>query len=266
MRILVCVKQLPDYQGVRQFNERGVVDRDAADGILNELDEYAVEAAVRLVEQHGGETIALTVGRPDATGALRKALQLGVDRALLVTGDEIVGSDALATSRVLAAAVRHAQGAEPFDLILCGMSATDSYMGVIPSMLAERLDLPALIYGTSLTLSDDLGTATITRTLDSRELSVTGTLPAVVSLTDQAPAARLPGFKAILAAKQKEIEKIEFSALGLPAGLVGLQAARAKIGAAKPLPERAPGELLKDVDGSSAARIAQALIDHAGLR
>ena len=117
MRILVCVKQVPDSWSERQLTDGYTLDRDAADKVINDLDTYAVEAALQLQEAHGGETIALSMGPVDAEDAVRKALQMGVDEGVLVTDPALAGSDAMATSLVLSAAIQKA-GA---DIVIMGI-------------------------------------------------------------------------------------------------------------------------------------------------
>ena len=126
MKIVVCVKYVPDAQGDRRFADDSTVDRAGTDGILSELDEYAVEEALKLAEASGDSTVTvLTVGPDGATDAIRKALQMGATDAVHVLDDALHGTDALGTSTVLAAAVAKA-GA---DLVVCGMSSTDGAMG-----------------------------------------------------------------------------------------------------------------------------------------
>ena len=139
LRIVVCVKYVPDATGDRRFAEDFTTDRDGVDGLLSELDEYGVEQALRIAEASGdAEVTVVTVGPDDAKDALRKALSMGADRAVHVNDDDLHGSDALATSLVLAKAVERTG----FDLVVCGMASTDGTMGVVPALLAERLGVP----------------------------------------------------------------------------------------------------------------------------
>src|SRR5690242_1948418 len=143
MNIVVCVKYVPDATADRQFESDHTVDRDGVDGLLSELDEYAVEQALQLKEK--SETpddvtvTALCVGPEKGVDAVRKALQMGADQGVHVVDDAIAGSDAVGTSLVLAKAVEKIGNV---DLVMCGMASTDAAMSVVPAMLAERLDLP----------------------------------------------------------------------------------------------------------------------------
>src|SRR3954453_17518854 len=146
MNILVCVKHVPDATADRRFEDDNTVDRVGVDGLLSELDEYAVEQALQLKEKAGDgaevEVTALCVGPEKAVDAVRKALQMGADKGIHVVDDAIAGSDAVATSLVLAKAVEKAgsdSGDGGVDLVICGMASTDGSMSVVPAMLAERL-------------------------------------------------------------------------------------------------------------------------------
>ena len=145
MNIVVCVKYVPDATADRHFESDNTVDRVGVPGLLSELDEYAVEQALQLKEKgEDVEVTALTVGPEDAAEAIKKALQMGADKGVHVVDDAIAGSDALATSQVLAAAISKLG---EVDVVMCGMSSTDAAMSVIPAMLAERLDLPQVTLG-----------------------------------------------------------------------------------------------------------------------
>src|SRR5947208_6116038 len=149
MNIAVCVKYVPDATGDRRFEDDNTVDRVGVDGLLSELDEYAIEQALQIKEKAGDDTevTVLTVGPEQAADAVRKALQMGADKGVHVTDEAIAGSDAMGTSRILADAVKKIDG---WDLVMCGMGSTDAGMGVLPAMLAERLGVPGVTFGSSV--------------------------------------------------------------------------------------------------------------------
>ena len=187
MNIVVCVKYVPDAQSDRTFNESdNTTDRVGVDGLLSELDEYAVEAGLKLVEGAAGEgaeesmVTVLTVGPDAAADAVKKALQMGAHAGVHVNDEAIHGSDAVATSLILAEAVKKI--GHP-DLILTGMSSTDGAMGVVPAMLAERLGLPQVTLASELSVEG--GTVTIRRDGDVASETIAASLPALVSVTDQ---------------------------------------------------------------------------------
>lgn len=250
MKIVVCVKHVPDATADRTFTEEGSTDRESVDSLLSELDEYAVEQALRIAESGVDTEISyLTIGPDDAKDALRKALAMGGDSATHVSDEDIEGSDAFGTSLVLARAIeRHG-----FDLVLCGMASTDGTMGVVPALLAERLGVPAVTHIEELTVED--GTVTGRREGDSATVRVQGTLPAVVSVTDRSGDARYPSFKGIMAAKKKPMETLDLADLGIDAGQVGRAGAWSAVDTATRRPPRSKGEIVAD-DGTGGAGLA----------
>jgi electron transfer flavoprotein beta subunit len=255
MNIVVCVKYVPDATADRHFEEDNTVDRVGVDGLLSELDEYAVEQALQVKEKLGDDTVVtvLTVGPEQATDAIRKGLQMGADKGVHVVDEAIAGSDALATSLVLAEAIKKLE----HDLVVCGMASTDGSMGVVPAMLSERLGVPAVTLGSEVTVEGD--TVRIRRDGDVATETVEGRLPLVLSVTDQSGEARYPSFKGIMAAKKKPVETWSLSDLGVAADQVGLSAAWSQVESTEPRPPRTQGEIVTDEDGSGAKALAEFL-------
>ncbi len=255
MNIVVCVKYVPDATADRRFEDDHTVDRVGVDGLLSELDEYAVEQALQIKEKLGDDSTvtALTVGPESASDAIRKALQMGADKGVHVVDDAIAGSDSLATSLVLAEAVKKTE----HDLVVCGMASTDGSMGVVPAMLAERLGVAAVTLGSEVTVEGD--TVTIRRDGDAATETIEGTLPLVLSVTDQSGEARYPSFKGIMAAKKKPLETWSLSDLGVDAELVGLSAAWSVVEDTEARPPRTAGEIVTDEGGSGATALVEFL-------
>ena len=255
MNIVVCVKYVPDATADRRFEDDKTVDRVGVDGLLSELDEYAVEQALQVKEKLGDDTevTVLSVGPEQATDAIRKALQMGADKGVHVVDEAIAGSDALATSLVLAEAIKKIE----HDLVVCGMASTDGSMGVVPAMLAERLDVPAVTLGSEVEV--DGTTVRIRRDGDAATETIEGTLPLVLSVTDQSGEARYPSFKGIMAAKKKPVETWSLSDLGVDAELVGLSAAWSTVEGTEARPPRTQGEVVTDEDGSGATALVEFL-------
>jgi electron transfer flavoprotein beta subunit len=254
MKIVVLVKHVPDATGERTFAADGTVDREAADGLLSELDEYAVEQALRIADDRDDvEVVALTLGPDDAADAIKRALQMGASAGIHVNDEAVHGTDALGTSSILAAAVAKA---EP-DLVLCGMSSTDGAMGVVPAMVAERLGWPAATLGATLEITDTA--VTIRRDTDVASLTVEAALPAVVSVTDQSGEARYPSMKGILAAKKKPVEEWDLSDLGLDSSAVGLDAAWTRVQETAPRPPKEAGRQVPDEDGAGVTALVEFL-------
>jgi electron transfer flavoprotein beta subunit len=255
MNIVVCVKYVPDATADRHFEDDNTVDRVGVDGLLSELDEYAVEQSLQMKEKLGDDTeiTVLSVGPEQASDAIRKALQMGADKGVHVVDDAIAGSDALATSLVLAEAIKKID----HDLVVCGMASTDGSMGVLPAMLAERLDVPAVTLGSEVEL--DGSTVRIRRDGDAATETIEGELPLVLSVTDQSGEARYPSFKGIMAAKKKPLETWSLSDLGVDAELVGLSASWTAVEGTEARPPRTQGEVVTDEDGSGATALVEFL-------
>jgi len=263
MNIVVLVKYVPDATGDRQFEEDLTVDRVNVDGLLSELDEYAVEQALQIREKRGGdggevvEVTALTVGPQAAEAAVRKALQMGADKGVHVVDDAIAGSDAVATSLVLAKAIEKVGEDRPVDLVIGGLAGTDSMMSVVPAMLAERLGLPQVTQASVVETQGDQ--VRIKRDGDVATEVVGATMPLVLSVTDQSGEARYPSFKGIMAAKKKPLETWSLADLGVDADQVGLDAAWTQVEETTARPPRTAGEIVKDEDGSGAKALADFL-------
>jgi electron transfer flavoprotein beta subunit len=257
MNIVVCVKYVPDATADRQFESDNTVDRVGVDGLLSELDEYAVEQALQIKEKAGEgehEVTALCVGPEKAVDAARKALQMGVDKAVHVVDDAIAGSDAVATSLVLAKAIEKI--GTP-DLIVCGMASTDASMSVVPAMLAERLNLPQVTLASVVEAQGDQ--VRIKRDNEGSTEVIGATLPIVLSVTDQTGEARYPSFKGIMAAKKKPLETLTLADLGIAADQVGLSVAWSQVEGTTARPPRTAGEIVTDENGSGAVALADFL-------
>lgn len=254
MNIVVCVKYVPDAQSERGFDAAdNTTDRESVDGLLSELDEYAVEEALKIVEAGEGEVTVLTIGPDQAADAVKKALQMGADKGVHVSDDAISGSDAPATSLILAEAIRKIGGA---DLVLTGMASTDGVMSVVPAMLAERLGLPQVTFASELTVDGD--TVTIRRDGDVASETITASLPALVSVTDQINEPRYPSFKGIMAAKKKPVEQWSLTDLGVDPSQVGLGAAWTAVEEITKRPPREQGTIVTD-EGDGGGKLAEFL-------
>ena len=257
MKIVVPVKYVPEPTAAWRFRDDLTLDRDGVGGRLSELDEYAVEQAVRLTESGvDAEIVALTVGPAKATDALRKALAMGAHSGVHVLDDAIHGSDSVATSRVLAAAIEQTG----YDLVVTGMASTDAEMSVVPAMVAERLGAAQVTFASALSVDAGAGTVTIRRDGDAASEQIEASLPAVVSVTDQTGEARYPAFKAIMASKKKPVTTWSLADLGVDPSEVGSAAAAAVVTSLTPRPPKAAGVVVVD-EGDGAAQIADFLTE-----
>nr|WP_202524845.1 electron transfer flavoprotein subunit beta/FixA family protein [Streptomyces sp. SID4926] len=253
MRIVVCVKYVPDATGDRHFAGDLTLDREDVDGLLSELDEYAVEQALQVADAADeAEITVLTVGPEDAKDALRKALSMGADKGIHVEDDGLHGTDVFGTSLVLAKAVEKAG----YDLVVCGMASTDGTMGVLPALLSERLGVPQVTLLSEVSVGG--GVVRGRRDGDAASEQLEARLPAVVSVTDQSGEARYPSFKGIMAAKKKPVESWDLGDLGIEAGEVGLEGSWSKVEDAAARPARSAGTVVTD-EGEGGRQLAEFL-------
>ena len=262
MNIVVCVKYVPDSTADRQFEADNTVDRVGVDGLLSELDEYAVEQALQLKEKNEGTTVtALSVGPEKAVDAVRKALQMGADQGILVSDEAIAGSDYIATSLVLARAIEKfsAEGeAGKVDVVMCGMASTDASGSVLPAMLAERLGLPQATFASVVETQGDQ--VRVKRDSDTATEVIGARMPLVISVTDQTGEARYPSFKGIMAAKKKPMQTWSLADIGVDASEVGLSVAWSAVEETAARPPRTAGEIVKDEDGAGAKALTEFLV------
>ncbi|MEU8267600.1 electron transfer flavoprotein subunit beta/FixA family protein [Sphaerisporangium sp. NPDC049002] len=249
MNIVVCVKQVPDTATERKLSSKdNTLDRDAADGVINELCEYAVEEALKIKEAHGGEVTVLTMGPSKASDTIRKALAMGADKAVHLLDDALHGSDALSTSYALAQALKKIG----FDLVILGSESTDARTGVLAAMLAERLGAPQLTLASKVDI--DGSAIKIQRVTDYGFDRVEATLPAVVSVVEKINEPRYPSFKGIMAAKKKPVETLGVADAEIDTSQVGLGGAWSEVAEFAVAPPRAAGTIVKDEgDGGSKA-------------
>ncbi|MBK7721513.1 MAG: electron transfer flavoprotein subunit beta/FixA family protein [Austwickia sp.] len=254
MNIVVCVKYVPDAQSDRGFAADNTTDRDAVDGLMSELDEYAVEEALKIKEAgNADEVIAITMGPAKAAEAIKKALQMGADKGIHISDDALAGSCAVATSLVLAAAIRKL--GEP-GIVMTGMASTDGTGSVVPAMLAERLDLPQVTFASELEF--DGQRAKIRRDGDVATEIIETQVPAVISVTDQINEPRYPSFKGIMAAKKKPVETWSLADIGVDAGQVGLANSWTAVDDTTKRPAREQGLIVTD-DGEGGTVLAHFL-------
>jgi electron transfer flavoprotein beta subunit len=243
MKIVVLVKQVPDSGSERNLrSDDNTVDRGSANNVINEMDEYAIEEALKVQEAHGGEVVVLTMGPERAAESIRKALSMGPDGAVHVTDEALHGSCAVATSKVLAAAIAQQNA----DLVICGAESTDGRVQVMPHMLAERLGIAALTGARKLTVEGS--TLTVERQTDEGFEVVTASTPAVVSVWDTINEPRYPSFKGIMAAKKKPMQTLSLADLGVAASEVGTEGATSAIVEHNKRPPRQAGNKVEAGD------------------
>ncbi|MDP9497331.1 MAG: electron transfer flavoprotein subunit beta/FixA family protein [Actinomycetota bacterium] len=254
MNIVVLVKQVPDTWAERRLDpQTGILDRASVDVVMNEIDEYAVEEALRIKESGGGEVTVLSMGPDRTIETLRKALSMGADKAVHLVDDALAGSDALQTSYALAQVL----GTLQYDLVIAGSEATDSRMAVMAALLAERTGQPQLSGARKVTA--DGSTVRIERQTDNGYAVVEATTPAIVSVVEKINEPRYPSFKGIMAAKKKPLTTLTAADAGIDPARVGLESAPSRVDEVAVKPPRSAGQVVQD-EGDGGAKIADFLV------
>lgn len=253
MNIVVCVKQTPLATAEKTLLPEGNLDREDTENAMNGYDEVAVEEALRVQEAHGGEVTVLTMGPDDALDSVRKALAMGAHKAVLISDDALVGTDAWGTAYVLAAAIKHLSP----DLVIMGMQSDDAAIGVVQHAVAEYTGLPALTHTAKLTIEGS--TVTTRRRRDDGYATLTAQLPALVGVIDVINQPRYPSLKGIMGAKKKPLETMDLSDLDIDEATVGFNGAKTQVVNVDKPEGRAAGEVFED-KGDAVPRIIEFLI------
>ena len=248
MNVVVCVKQIPDPAAPPALDPNSHNLDRSGKLILDDSDAYGVEMGLQLASGEGDEVILVSMAPGGETSGLRTALAMGAARAILVSDDSLVGSDALGTAKVLAAAIKRA---EP-DLVLTATESTDGYTGTIPVQIAELLGLPSITFAKKIAV--DGSTVRVDRQTENGYDEVESPLPAVVSVTAGVVEPRYPSFKGIMAAKSKSVDVLSVADLGVPAEQVGATGAGQEITEVSKVEDRGAGEIVVD-EGDGAERI-----------
>ena len=261
MNIAVCVKEVPSGTSHKRLDPAtNRLDR-SGDSELNPFDLHALEEAVRIRE--GGadvaEIVAVCMGPPSAQRALQKALALGADRAVLVTDPALAGSDIAGTAHVLAAVVAK----QDADLVLLGQQAADADCYVMAAAVADHLERPVVTQVADLTV-DGSGIRAKRQTEHGYDV-VAAPLPAVVSVSDAINTPRLPSIKAIMGAKKKPLETLGTGDVGIDAGRVGYDNARAHCTEFNAPPAKEPGKIIEDEDTNDTVEKIVAWLDERKL-
>ncbi len=250
MKIVVCVKQIPDPATPYQLDPETHFVVRPEDQVLDDTDRYGVEVGLQLAEATEGTVTLVSMSPAGTLQGIRQALAMGADKAVVVDDESLRGSGALVTARVLAAAIER----EGFDVVVA--ESTDGYSGVVPQQLAELLGVPALTYARKVEHAG--GKLRIEQQTASGYDVVESSLPALISVTAGAVEPRYPTFKGIMAAKKKEIAQVTAGELGLDAAAVGEAGSGQRIAEVRPAAERQAGEIVHD-EGEGHLAIVKAL-------
>jgi electron transfer flavoprotein beta subunit len=250
VKIVVCVKEVPDAAAPKRLDpSTHRLDR-SVDGALNEFDTHALEEALRVKDADAAtEVVVVSMGPSRAAESLRKALAMGADRLLLVTDDGAAGSDLVATTAVLAAAVER----ESPDLVLFGQQAGDSDGALLWAALADRLRLPMISQAATLEFTD--GKAKAKRQTEYGYDVLESPLPAVVAVSDAINEPRYPSLKGIMGAKKKPQDVVSLADLGVDAGATGEAGSKTEVLGVSDPPPRGESVRFEDEGGDSAEKI-----------
>ena len=236
----------------------GLLDRATVDAVLNDLDEYAIEEALRIAEAHGGNeegganTVTLiSMGPERASEAIRKGLSMGANDAILVSDSVLAGADAIVTAEVLANVMWKGE----FDIVICGTESTDARMSVVPAMMSEKLGCAQLTFASRVEVDPAAKKVSITRVTEAGVDEIYGEFPCVVSVVEKINEPRYPSFKGIMAAKKKTIDVRDFASTGAE-----FTKSWSVVVDAAPRPPRAAGVVITD-DGSAGQKLVDFLLE-----
>jgi electron transfer flavoprotein beta subunit len=257
MKVVVCVKEVPDASAPKRLDPQTFrLDRSVA-GALNEFDTHAIEEGLQLRDKDGeGEVVAVLMGPERAADSLRKALAIGADRAVHVSDDALVGSDLVATSKVLANALER----EGADVVLFGQQAGDSDGAVLWAAVADRLRLPVISQAASLELAG--GKVRVKRQTEYGYDVIEAPTPCVVAVSDAINEPRYPSLKGIMGAKKKPQETLSLADLGLSGDDAGDTGSRTEVYALSNPPSRGESERIEEDGPAAAEKIVEYLSSH----
>ena len=257
MKIIVCVKQVPDTSGKVAVNPDGTLNRASMATITNPDDLNAVEAALQLKEQTGAEITVISMGPPPAEGMLREIQARGVDRAVLVSGREFGGSDTYATSQILAAAINKL-GVEKDDVILCGRQAIDGDTAQVGPQIAEKLDLPQVSYAAEITKDGD--TITVKRMLEDGYMTIKVKTPCLITCIKELNTPRYMSVGGVFDCYSKPYEIFDYETLKddplIDPSTIGLKGSPTNIFKSFTPPQKGVGMMLEGADRATCDKLA----------
>ena len=257
MKIIVCVKQVPDTSGKVAVNPDGTLDRASMQTITNPDDLNAVEAALKLKDETGAKVIVVTMGPPPAEGMLREILARGADEAVLVSGREFGGSDTYATSQILAAAINRI-GVEKEDIIMCGRQAIDGDTAQVGPQIAEKLNLPQVTYAADIKLEGDV--VTVKRMLEDGYMTIKVQTPCLLTCIKELNEPRYMSVSGIFECYSKPYEIFDYETLKddplIDATTIGLKGSPTNILTSFTPPQKGAGMMLEGDDKATCDNLA----------
>ena len=257
MKIIVCVKQVPDTSGKVAVNPDGTLNRASMAAITNPDDLNAVEAALQLKEETGAEVVVVSMGPPPAEGMLRECIARGADRAVLVSGREFGGSDTYATSQILAAAINKI-GVEADDIVMCGRQAIDGDTAQVGPQIAEKLGLPQVSYAADIKKDGD--TLTIQRMLEDGYMTIKVKTPCLITCIKELNEPRYMSVGGIFECYSKPYEILDYEALKddplIDPSTIGLKGSPTNILTSFTPPQKGAGMMLEGDDKATCENLA----------
>ncbi len=257
MKIIVCVKQVPDTSGKVAVNPDGTLNRASMATITNPDDLNAVEAALQLKEETGAQVIVVSMGPPPAEGMLREILARSADKAVLVSGREFGGSDTYATSQILAAAINKI-GLEDDDVVFCGRQAIDGDTAQVGPQIAEKLGLPQVSYAADIHKEGD--TLTIKRMLEDGYMTIKVHTPCLITCIKELNTPRYMSVGGVFEAYSKPYEVLDYNALKddplIDPSTIGLKGSPTNILTSFTPPQKGAGMMLEGADRATCEKLA----------
>ena len=264
MKIVVCVKQVPEITNVRVNPETGTLIREGVASILNPFCEYALDHAVRLKAANPDiEITAVSMGPPQARAALVRCLELGADRAILVSDRQFAGADTWATALTLAATIRKV--VPDYDLIFVGKQAIDGDTAQVGPEIAEILGMPQVMYGVEMALTPNRRRIRVKREVEWGYEVIEARLPALVSASKGESLRRMPSLADVLAARGRELAVIGASELGLSENELGLAGSFTQVVKVFPPAPKEGGRRIEGLEPAAAAREIAAFLRAEGF-
>ncbi len=261
MKIIVCVKQVPDTSGRVAVNEDGTLNRASMATITNHDDLNAVEAALALKDQYGAEVVVVSMGPPPAEGMLREILARGADRAVLVSAREFGGSDSYATSQILSAAINKI-GVDKDTIVMCGRQAIDGDTAQVGPQIGEKLNIPQVTYAQNITKNSD-NSLTVQRALEDGYMTIKVPMPCVITCIKELNQPRYMSVSGIFDCYAKPYEVFDFKTLEsdplIELDTIGLKGSPTNIFKSFTPPQKGAGVMLEGNDKATCDDLATRL-------
>ena len=257
MKVIVCVKQVPDTSGKVAVNPDGTLNRASMATIINPDDKNAIEAALSLKDNTGCEVVVVTMGPPPAEGMLRELIAMGADRGVLVSAREFGGSDTFATSQILAAAIKKI-GLEDDDIVMCGRQAIDGDTAQVGSQIAEKLDIPQISYAAEIT--KDGAKVSVKRMLEDGYMTIETQTPCLITCIKELNAPRYMSVGGIYECYSKPYEIFDYNTLKddplIDPTTIGLKGSPTNIFKSFTPPQKGVGMMLEGADKATCDKLA----------